>query len=117
MLNHENIASHYAHSSKLHVWGCFAASGMGEMYTFTDNLDAPLLKEILSECLLQSAESLFDEGEWWFLQDNAPTHSSQLFKDYLFAKGVQCMEWAPYSPDLNPIENLWAYIKRQIEKR
>ena len=24
------------------------------------------------------------------------------------------MEWPPYSPDLNPIENLWALLKAEI---
>lgn len=26
------------------------------------------------------------------------------------------MEWPPYSPDLNPIENLWMLLKQQIYK-
>ena len=29
---------------------------------------------------------------------------------------VQCFMWPPQSPDLNPIENLWDYIERKLEK-
>jgi transposase len=28
--------------------------------------------------------------------------------------GVTVMIWPPYSPDLNPIENLWALMKAEI---
>ena len=28
--------------------------------------------------------------------------------------GINTMLWPPYSPDLNPIENLWAELKREI---
>ena len=30
-------------------------------------------------------------------------------------KGITRMEWPACSPDLNPIENLWAYIKGKID--
>lgn len=31
--------------------------------------------------------------------------------------GIELLDWPPYSPDLNPIENLWSILKQEIYKR
>lgn len=32
------------------------------------------------------------------------------------AHGVTILDWPPYSPDLNPIENIWKILKENIYK-
>ena len=48
------------------------------------------------------------------MQDNAPVHTSIGSKRYLHDLGVQVLPWPGQSEDLNPIENLWAYMKVQV---
>ena len=105
------------HPPKVHMWGCMSMLGVGECYIFTENLDAILMKNILKNHLIASAKKLFGNKAFWFQQDNDPKHSSRLVKDWLFNNGIRCIEWPPYSPDLNPIENVWASLKRRIECR
>ena len=53
-----------------------------------------------------------------FQQDNAACHTSKDSKaaiDILF--GENTIEWPPNSPDLSPIENVWAILKEKLSKR
>src|SRR5215470_18790718 len=46
------------HPAKVHVWGCFSASGFGELVCFEKNLDAKFMCTIYEKGLLPSAEEL-----------------------------------------------------------
>lgn len=52
-----------------------------------------------------------------FQQDNAPVHTAYIVQDTLNELECEIMEWPPYLPDLNPIENLQALLKAEILKR
>ena len=49
------------------------------------------------------------------MHDNAPAHVSELVTEYLERKGIEFIDWPPYSPDLNPIENIWHWMKHVLE--
>jgi hypothetical protein len=108
-----------AHPVKVNVWACFCASGQGYCYIFNQTLNAKLMKKILSEHLLASAKLhfSFDPPEQWFLlHDNDKKFKSRLVTELLHESGVTALEFPPYSPDLNPTENLWATLARVVEQ-
>jgi transposase len=117
---HEYCTDKQAHPVKLHVWACFSARGLGYCYISEETLDGKRLKRILDTHLLASAQLHFNQDPpepWWLLQDNAPTHTSRAVQQWLHNHGVSCLDFPPYSPDLNPIENLWVNVEKRVEER
>jgi transposase len=57
-------------------------------------------------------EIMVDGGE--FMYDGAGPHRGLIIRDILREMGIRVMEWPPYSPNLNPIENLWALMKAEL---
>jgi transposase len=50
-------------------------------------------------------------------QDNAHPHLAQLILDFLADQEITPMDWLPYSPDFNPMEQLWDIFGRRVAER
>ena len=78
-------------------------------------ITVPRLVEIYKKTLLPSSSLLFEEN--WFLQeDNDPKHRSRLAKNWRELNNVNRIDFPSYSPDHNPIENLWRVMKYKVAK-
>jgi len=105
------------HSERVSLWGCFCAKGVGQAEIFVGEFDAARYVDILQHNLIQTALHFYPAGHWWFQQDNAPQHTSHLAYRWFHNHGVDLLDFPPYSPDLNPIENLWSILKARVESR
>jgi len=99
----------------LMMWGCMGWDGVGYACKIDGRMDASDYVGILEE-------SLQDSLEYWgqtaediiFQQDNDPKHTSKKAKAWFNDHDFEVLVWPANSPDLNPIEHLWAHVKRKL---
>ena len=116
-LNPKYCAHKVAHPVNVNVWACFARSGQGYLKVFYENMDATVMKNMLQENVIPSVELHWDRAEKWvLLHDNDKKFTSRKVKEFLHNNCIEVLLIPPYSPDLNPIENLWAILARAVDR-
>lgn len=96
------------------VWGWMSYAGTGTIWDINGHLTALQYKDILENVMLPSVTSLYDQ--FTFQHDNSPIHTANVVQQWITDNNLRLLNWPARSPDLNPIENLWGYIKNRMRE-
>lgn len=95
------------------VWGGFSYYGKLQLCFLSSKMNSQLYVEMLECVLINYLEENMDKN-MTFQQDNASIHVSRVAKSFFSSASIPLLDWPARSPDLNPIENIWGIMSRDI---
>lgn len=110
------LASRHGRFS-VNVWGWISVHGPGVCWRIEGRFNAGNYINILENILLPSAEQIYPNNTFIFQQDNCPVHTANDVTHWFQTHNVEVLPWAAFSPDINPIENIWGIIVKKIYNR
>ena len=105
------------------IWRCFAGTKLGPIAFIEGTVNTDIYIALLQDNLVPFIDAIIADRatDIVFQQNNASPHISKKtcvwFDTAMSKHSFVSMEWPSNSPDMNPIENLWAHLKTELHRR
>jgi transposase len=106
-------------SGKIKFFAGFSANGVGKLYFYEKMTGAEMIR-IIDENIVPETDRLFGHRNWQILHDNDKRWKCNAVAAHVHLRCITQINdglWPAYSPDLNPIENLWADLSSRVFDR
>ena len=98
---------------KVNVWG-YISKERCDVFLVPNKFKSADYKTLMETSFLPEIRSV--KPNFIYMQDNASIHKAAIVMDYFKKEKLDILDWPPRSPDLNPIENVWAEMQRLVNK-
>lgn len=112
---HHYIETKKSGGGKIMLWGCITYNRPGDLHWIEGTMNSAFYVDVLRKSVIPSQDWCgLDRSSFIFQQDNASIHTAAIVKQYFVKSKITTMKWPANSPDLSPIERVWAYVKQQL---
>lgn len=93
------------------MWGMLSVSGTGPLIPVLGTVNA----DVYTLLVIDHAVPACRQRLGIFQQDNAASHAAKTVAAVFDKGAILVLRWPLQSPDLSPIDNLWATIAAEVE--
>ena len=94
------------------VWGAVSVHGKSELAFINGHINGQSYCQMLGKTLVPFVET--HSRCVVFQQDRAPAHVAGYTQNWLEQHDISVLDWPSRSPDLNPIENIWSELTKEV---
>jgi transposase len=111
----QHVQCNEQQSASVHVWAGVTMQSKTELVFLDGNVTGDSYAELLQTRLLPFIHAAFGDVDNCILQDdNAPPHRAGAVSQLKEQLHLRTLRWPSRSPDMNPIEHVWDFLKRSI---
>lgn len=121
-LHGDCVVKNVKHPLQIMIFGTICSKGMGELYFVESYMNSLQYVKVIDDVVAPQLLKWFGKPrqgcrKYYFMQDSAPCHTSKLSMARLASHKINVLPWPSNSPDINPIENVWAVLKQEVRKK
>jgi hypothetical protein len=99
------------------MWAWILADNPRIMVHVENRLTGDVYFSILENVMLPSVSRTFPNLNFTFQQDNCSVHTVHRVASWFRNNNINVLDWPSRSPDLNPIENMWALLVQNLTRQ
>lgn len=116
-LMYKCVVQNQKHPVQQMIWGVISSKGMGSLRMVDGIMNGAKYADLVDSTIAPQMTAWFGRRTIYnFMHDLAPCHRTKVAADRLAKHKIPLLEWPANSPDLNPIENVWTFLKKKVKR-